>query len=187
MTGKTYKKRDFPLHKIRRFLETGPIVLVSSAHKGEQNIMTMGWHMMMEFTPALVGCIISGRNHSFELIRKSRECVINLPTVDLAKTVAGIGNTDGDEIDKFKTFSLTAQKAGKVGAPLIKECYANFECKLYDASLVNKYNMFIFEVVAAHVATTPKYPKTIHYTGDGIFMKSGPHLNLSKLFRKEML
>ncbi len=55
-------------------------MLVSSQFGGERNIMTMGWHTVMEFTPSLVGCIISSANHSFGLIRKSRECVINVPT-----------------------------------------------------------------------------------------------------------
>ena len=80
----TYRKRDFPVSDIRRFLEPGPVVLVSSAHKGERNIMTMGWHMVMEFVPSLVGCLISSGNHSYELISRSKECVINVPTVELA-------------------------------------------------------------------------------------------------------
>ena len=69
----TYKKEDFPPHNVRRFLEPGPIVLVSSAHKGKTNIMTMGWHMVMEFSPSLVGCLISSGNHSFEMIEASRQ------------------------------------------------------------------------------------------------------------------
>ena len=56
-----YRKKDFPVHDVRRFLEPGPIVLVSSAHGNETNIMTMGWHMVMEFSPALIGCLISGK------------------------------------------------------------------------------------------------------------------------------
>ena len=95
------RKRDFPVDDVRRFLEPGPIVLVSSAWKGKTNIMTMGWHMVMGESPSLVGCFIWDQNHSFEMIRKSRECVINVPTVDLAKTVVGIGNTSGADIDKF--------------------------------------------------------------------------------------
>ena len=71
----------------------GPIVLVSSAWKGETNIMTMGWHMIMEFEPSLVGCYIWSENHSFDMIRRSKECVINVPTVDIATKVVGIGNT----------------------------------------------------------------------------------------------
>ena len=58
MGGKTYDKKDFPVSNVRRFLEPGPIVLVSSAHRGKTNIMTMGWHMIMEFEPSLVGCYI---------------------------------------------------------------------------------------------------------------------------------
>ncbi|HYM87019.1 MAG TPA: flavin reductase, partial [Pseudoxanthomonas sp.] len=89
---KTFRKHDFPVAEIRRFLEPGPIVLVSSAFKGERDIMTMGWHMMMGFEPALFACYIWEENHSFELIRRSRQCVINLPTVDLVDTVVAIGN-----------------------------------------------------------------------------------------------
>jgi len=169
----TYRKKNFPVSKIRRFLEPGPIVLVSSAWRGETNIMTMGWHTVMEFTPSLVGCIISEANHSFGLIRKSKACVINLPTVDIASTVVRVGNSNGAEVDKFSAFELTPMPARKVAAPLIDECYANFECRLVDSRLVTKYNFFIFEVVKAHVATAPRYPRTIHYRGDGVFMISG--------------
>jgi len=183
-----YRKADFPVHDVRRFLEPGPIVLVSSAHKEQTNIMTMGWHMVMEFSPALVGCLISGANHSHELIRNSRQCVINIPTVDIAETVVKIGNTSGRDIDKFEEFGLTPRPGTHVRAPLIEECYANFECTLADAAWVNKYNVFVFEVVKAHVATSPKVPKTIHYRGDGEFMISGEETRkYRKLFRPGML
>jgi flavin reductase (DIM6/NTAB) family NADH-FMN oxidoreductase RutF len=181
-------KTDFPVANVRRFLEPGPIVLVSSAHKGEANIMTMGWHMMMEFQPSLVGCIISSANHSFEMIRKSKQCVINVPTLELAAKVAKIGNSSGRDIDKFAAFGLSAKPGTLVRAPLIAECYANFECLLADAGQIRKYNMFIFEVVKAHVATAPKHPKTLHYRGDGEFMISGTQTRrYRKLFRPQML
>jgi len=96
------QKRDWPVDDVRRFLEPGPLVLVSSAWKGKTNIMTMGWHMVMGEEPSLVGCFIWDQNHSFEMIRKSRECVINVPTVDLAPTVVRIGNTSGAKVDKFE-------------------------------------------------------------------------------------
>jgi flavin reductase (DIM6/NTAB) family NADH-FMN oxidoreductase RutF len=170
---KTYAKRNFPVGNIRRFLEPGPIVLVSSAWKGETNIMTMGWHMVMGFQPSLIGCFIWDQNHSFNLVRKSKECVINIPTVDLAPKVVDIGNTSGRTIDKFAEFGLTAVPAARVKAPLIGECFASFECKLVDSSLINKYSQFVFEVVKAHVAPSPAYPRTIHYRGSGVFMISG--------------
>jgi len=184
---KTYNKSDFPVAKIRRFIEPGPIVLVSSAWRGETNIMTMGWHMVMEFEPSLIGCYIWDQNHSHEMIRRSKQCVINIPTVDMASVVVGIGNSTGAEIDKFVEFKLTPVAGTKVKAPRIKECYANFECKLVDSSLIKRYSLFVLEVVKAHVAVSPRYPRTIHYRGDGVFMVSGRHINLRNRFRPENL
>ena len=172
-----YAKKDFPVSNIRRFLEPGPIVLVSSAWKGRANIMTMGWHMVMEFEPSLIGCYIWDANHSFDMIRKSRECVINIPTVELAGAVVGIGNCSGREVDKFTKFKLTPLPGEKVDAPLIRECYANFECRLIDSSLIKKYSLFVLEVVKAHAPTKPKFPRTLHYRGDGLFMIAGPTMS----------
>lgn len=171
---RNYTKQNFPVWDVRRFLEPGPIVLVSSAWKGQENIMTMGWHMVMGLEPSLIGCYIWNQNHSFTIIKKSRECVINIPTVEIASTVVKIGNCSGRDIDKFKQFNLTSLPAEQIGAPLIKECYANFECKLIDSSWSSKYNFFVFEVQRAHVAINPKFPKTIHFRGEGLFMISGP-------------
>ena len=181
------KKTDFPVSQVRRYLEPGPIVLLSSKWQGATNIMTLGWHTILEFSPSLVGLMISGGNHSYRMIRESRECVINLPTTALTDTVVGIGNTSGAEIDKFAKFNLTQQEASKVDAPLIGECHASFECRLHDDALVDKYNFFIFEVVKAHVATSPKHPETLHYTGDGVFVVSGKVISRRSLFRPEML
>jgi len=185
---RTYAKKSFPLAKIRRFIEPGPIVLVSSAHKAERNVMTLGWHMMLGFEPALVGCFIWDQNRSFSLIRKSRECVINVPTFDLVDAVIGIGNTHGPTsakfADKFEEFGLTPVEGAEVGAPLIAECYASFECRLRDTSLINRYSLFVFEVVKAHVATSPRYPTTMHYRGDGVFMISGPNRSYRRRFKR---
>ncbi|MBK1622288.1 flavin reductase family protein [Afifella marina] len=181
------KKIDFDVSDVRRYLEPGPVVLVSSAHQGAHDIMTMGWHTIMEFSPSLVGCMISAGNHSFELIRASGECVINLPTTALTETVVKIGNTSGERIDKFTEFGLTEEEAEMVGAPMIGECHANFECRLFEDALVGRYNFFVFEVVKAHVAPEPEHPETLHYKGGGIFMVSGEIIDKSALFRPGML
>ena len=196
-TTRISAKRNLPVSKIRRFLEPGPIVLLSSAHKGERNIMTLGWHMMLGFEPALVGCFIWDQNHSFDLIRRSKQCVINLPTYDLIDKVIAIGNTHGRSPsgrgrrrtapDKFDQFGLTPAPATKVNAPLIAECYANFECKLIDTSLIKRYSLFIFQVVKAHVARSPQYPTTVHYRGDGVFMISGRNPSYRKRFKRANL
>ena len=184
---RSYRKRDFPVDEIRRFMEPGPIVLVSSAWRSKQNIMTMGWHMVMGFTPSLIGCYIWDENYSFELIRKSKECVFNIPTAGMSEIVVGIGNCSGRTVDKFEEFGLTPLRAAKVKAPLIKECYANLECRLIESSMIRRYSLFIFEVVKAHAPVRPKYPETIHYRGDGQFMVAGENLNLRRHFRPEML
>jgi flavin reductase (DIM6/NTAB) family NADH-FMN oxidoreductase RutF len=167
MTG----KRDFPVNRTRRHLETGPIVLISSAWRGKSNIMTLGWHMMIGWDQ--VATYIWDANHSFDLIGKSKACVINVPTVDLVDTVVKIGNSSGAKIDKFSEFRLTPVKAAKVSAPLISECYASFECRLSDDSLIASRSLFIWDVVKAHVSPAPKNPRTIHYRGDGAFMVAG--------------
>lgn len=184
---KRYDKQDFPLTEIRRHLEPGPIVLVSSAHEGKRNIMTMGWHMMMGFAPALFGCYIWHHNRSHDMIRGSRQCVINVPTFELIDTAIAIGNSSGGEIDKFDEFGLTAVEADKVAAPLIGECYASFECELEDDHLAAERCFFIWRVVKAHVAASPKNPKTFHYRGDGEFMVAGRAVSRRSAFKPEML
>ena len=182
-----YKKEDFSVEEIRRFLEVGPIVLVSSQYQGETNIMTMGWHTVMEFSPSRIGCMITSANHSFEMIKKSKELVINIPTVDYIDEIIAIGNTTGGKLDKFKKFGLTPIASEIVEAPSIEECYANFECKVVDTSMLEKYNFFILEVVYAKVASFPKYPKTIHYRGEGTFMVSGKHISFPEKFKPQNL
>jgi len=181
------RKTDFPLDEVRRYLEPGPIVLVSSAHRGRRNVMTLGWHMMLEFTPALVATCVSSANHSFAMLRASRECVINLPTVERIDTVVDIGNCSGATVDKFAAFGLTALPARKVGAPLIGECHACFECRLHDASRIARDGLFIWEVVAAHVATRPRHPRTVHYLGGGEFMVAGAIVSRRSRFLPDRL
>ena len=185
---KPYRKVDFPVYEVRRFLEPGPIVLVSSSWQGQSNIMTMGWHMIMGFQPSLIGCYIWSENHSFGMVRQSKQCVINVPEVQFASTVVKVGNCSGRSVDKFSEFGLTARPGERVDAPLIAECFANFECKLVDARLIDRYSLFVLEVVKAHVAKSPKYPTTIHYRGDGAFMVSGENTRrYRKMFKPEML
>ena len=171
-------KRAYPLSKVYGLLEPGPVVLLTTRHKGRANVMPMSWHTMMEFEPPLVGCVISGRNHSFDAMTRTKECVINIPTMALAKQVAGIGNCSGKKIDKFKKFKLTPLPAAQVAAPLVAECYANLECRVADTRMVNKYNFFVLEVVKAWIDPAMKNPRTLHHRGRGVFMVAGDILKL---------
>ena len=172
------KKTTFPLSQVYRLLEPGPVVMVTTAREGRANIMTMSWHTMMEFEPPIVGCVISNQNYSFEILKATKECVINIPTVELAETVVSCGNASGRRVDKFKAFGLTPVAAARVKAPLIAECHANLECKVIDGKLVAKYNFFVLEVVKAWIDPSRKHPRTIHHQGEGVFMVAGRTINL---------
>lgn len=171
-------RKSFPLAKVYGLLEPGPVVLVTTALEGRCNIMTMSWHTMLEFEPPLVGCVISNRNHSFGLLEASNECVINIPSVEIAEKVVGCGNTSGANVDKFERFGLTPKPAKLVGAPLIEECFANLECRVADTEMVAKYGLFVLEVVKAWTDPAVKDPRTIHHLGRGNFMVGGERIKL---------
>jgi len=154
------------------------VVLLTTARKGHANVMTMSWHTMMEFEPPLVGCVLSNRNFTFNILKATKECVINIPTVELAAKVVGCGNTSGRDVDKFKIFRLTPAPASRVQAPLINECYANLECRVIDTKMVTKYNFFVMEVIEAWIDPSRKSPRTIHHMGKGAFMVAGKTIKL---------
>jgi len=172
------RKRTFPLSRVYQLLEPGPVVMVTTVRKERANIMTMSWHTMMEFEPPVVGCVISNRSQTFGILKATRECVINIPTVELAEEVVGCGNTSGRHVDKFEAFCLTQMPAFRVAAPIIAECYANLECRVVDTRMVEKYNFFILEVLKAWIDPSRKDPKTIHHLGRGAFIIAGKKIKL---------
>jgi len=171
-------KRSFLLSKVYGLLEPGPVVLLTTARKGAANVMTMSWHTMMEFVPPLVGCVVSNRDFSFDALKATRQCVLNIPTAELAAKVVGCGNTSGRRVDKFTAFGLTPEPASLVGAPLIAECYANLECRVVDTRLVNRYNFFVLEVLKAWIDPACKDPRTLHHRGRGVFSVAGETIKL---------
>lgn len=173
------KLKSLPLARVYGLLETGPVVLLTTAGGDRPDVMTMSWHTMMEFEPPLVGCVLSDRDFSYGRLRKSKECVIAIPTVEIASKVAGCGNTSGRHVDKFKRFKLTALPAEEVKAPLVGECYANFECRLFDSRFANRYGFFVLEVVKAWIDPSRKDPRTLHHRGNGRFMVAGRTIRLA--------
>ena len=172
------KKKSLPLAQVYSLLEPGPVVLLTTADAKRPNVMTISWHMMIDFEPPLVGCVVSNRDYTFDILRKTKECVINIPTVKLIRQVIGCGNTSGRNIDKFRKFGLTTSTASRVCAPLIDECFASLECKVVDTRMITEYNIFILEVVKAWIDRSKKYPKTVHHFGRGNFMVAGRTIKL---------
>ena len=165
--------KDLPLGKVYQLLEPGPVVLLTTSRRGRHNVMAMSWHMMVEFTPPLVACVVSTGDYSHAVLRATRECVIAVPPVDLARKVVGIGNCSGAETDKFADFELTALPGAKVAAPLVAECFANLECKVVNTRLARSHNIFILEVVKAWCDPAHSQAKTIHHRGFGTFAVDG--------------
>jgi flavin reductase (DIM6/NTAB) family NADH-FMN oxidoreductase RutF len=145
--------------------------------------MTISWTMVMDFKP--VFAITTGEwNHSYTALRRNRECVIAIPTVDLLDTVVGIGMCTGRDTDKFARFRLTPVQAKLVGPPLIKECLANIECKVID--IIKKHNIVVLEAVAAYVDTARKERRTVHAVGDGTFIVDGRKIDRKKMMASKL-
>ena len=176
-------KTALALSRVYRLLEPGPVVLITTANRARANVMAMSWHMMMDFVPPLVGCVLSDRNYSFSLLTETRECVLNIPTRELAREVVACGNASGRRRDKFAEFGLTPAPARHVLPPLIRECFASLECRVVDTRMVNRYGLFVLEVVKAWLDPARKDPRTLHHRGWGSFMVAGRTIRLPSRMR----
>ncbi len=175
--------KKLPLNKVFMLLEPGPVILVTTAGGGKNNIMTISWHMVMDFTPQFA--LLTGPwNHSYEALVKNRECVIAVPTVDLSRQVVEIGACSGSDTDKFKKFGLTPLKAKSVKAPLVKECLANIECRVTDH--IEKHNIFVLDAVRAWIDSARKERRTFHANGDGTFVVDGRTISHRELMLSKL-
>lgn len=174
------RKRAYPLAKVYGLLEPGPVLLLSTAQRGRANVMTLSWQTMLEFEPPRLACVVSNRDHSFKALRATRECVLNIPTADLADQVVACGNSSGaDVVDKFAACGLTPEPARLVMPPRIAECFASLECRVVDTRMVNRYGLFVLEVLAAAVdPALARSPRTLHHRGRGAFMLAGETVQL---------
>lgn len=169
---------EVPAAKAYRYLEAGPVVLVTTAFEGKPNVMTMGFHMMVSHDPPLIGCIVGPWDHSWRALAATGECVIAIPTIDMARTVVDIGNCSGRDVDKFAKFGLSALPAAKVQAPLIRECLVNIEARVADDALARRYDLFILEALAIWTDPARQERRTLHHNGDGTFTADGDTIDL---------
>ena len=175
--------RELELSRVFTLIEPGPVVLVTTRDGIRNNIMTISWTMVLDFTPMLA--ITTGAwNHSFAALRKFKECVIAIPTVDLLDRVVGIGTCSGADTDKFAKFKLTPLDGKVVNAPLIGECLANIECRVVD--IVRKHNIVVMEAVAAHMDPSRREKRTLHAVGDGTFIVDGRRLDRRQMMASKL-
>lgn len=171
--------QPLPLSEVYKLIEPGPVVLLATrARDGRADVMTMSWHMMVDFEPPLIACVVSAGNHSFKALSTARECVIAIPDADMAKTVVAIGNSSGRDGDKLERLGIASAEASVVRAPLLAQCFANLECRVVETRLVTRYNLFILEVVAAWKDARRKRHRTLHHQGFGAFAIDGDVIRL---------
>jgi len=181
--GHDASMHQMKMSRVFTLIEPGPVVLVTTCDGNKNNVMTISWTMVLDFTPMFA--ITTGAwNYSFAALQRTRECVIAIPTVDLLDLVVGIGTCSGVDTDKFAKFKLTAVPGKLVKAPLIKECLANIECKVVD--LIEKHNIVVLEAVAAYEDPLCDEKRTVHAVGDGTFVADGRRLDRRKMMASKL-
>lgn len=175
--------RPLKLSRAFTLIEPGPVVLVTTHDGRRNNIMTISWTMVLDFTP-LFAITTGAWNHSWAALRKTRECVIAIPTVDLLDKAVGIGTCSGTNTDKFSKFGLTPLPGKVVQAPLIRECLANIECRVVD--IVKKHDIVVLEGVAACVDSARREKRTLHAVGDGTFVVDGRRLDRRRMMAAKL-
>jgi flavin reductase (DIM6/NTAB) family NADH-FMN oxidoreductase RutF len=128
-----------------------PVVLLSVAGEDRPNIITLSWVANVCSKPPTVVVGIRPERHSFEMVKKAEEFILNIPSVDQLEGTEFSGTKSGRDFDKFTECGFTPEKASKVDAPMIKECPINIECKTTQIIPLGAHHLFIAEVVAVHI------------------------------------
>ncbi|MDR2391168.1 MAG: flavin reductase family protein [Planctomycetota bacterium] len=178
MARKTLPKQvAFPLNRAFTFVESGPVLLISTRRRDKINLMTASCHASMGFEPTL-GICLGPWNFSYAALEETGECVVAIPPAGMLEKVVAIGNCSGGDTDKFSAFGLTPMPARKVQAPLVAECLYNLECRVVNRELVSVHNFFILQGVWAWRNPSPADARSFHAVGDGTFIIDGETVNL---------
>jgi flavin reductase (DIM6/NTAB) family NADH-FMN oxidoreductase RutF len=168
---------EFPISDVHRLIEPGPVVMVSTFDGRRANLMTNGFNMPIAHG-ALIGLIVGPWDHSYDALRTTGECVVAIPSIDLAERVVGVGNTSGRDTDKWQRFGLTPSPGAVVRAPLVAECFANIECTVADDRLVDDYHLWILRGERAWFDAAKRGAGEFHHRGDGTFSANASTVDL---------
>lgn len=146
------KKHDKLLWKPGTIEYPLPAVMVSCGNMEKSNIITVAWTGVICSDPAMVYISVRPSRHSYEMIKQSKEFVINLTTEDLAYKTDWCGVKSGKNVDKFKEMYLTKQKAEFVKCPMIAESPISIECEVVEEKDLGSHTMFIAKVLGVHAS-----------------------------------
>jgi flavin reductase (DIM6/NTAB) family NADH-FMN oxidoreductase RutF len=131
-----------------------PVVLVTCQDEGARpNIITLAWVGVANSDPPMISIAIRPERHSHRIIKRTGEFVANLPTIAILKEMDFCGVASGSKVDKFLTTKLSPVPAEKLKAPLIQECPVNLECRVKQVIPLGSHDLFLGDVVAAHMDT----------------------------------
>ena len=128
-----------------------PAVLVSCGDAEQQNVLTVSWTGTVCSEPAMCYISVRPERHSYPIIRRTGEFVINLTTADMARAADWCGVRSGRDYDKFAECGLTPAPAEKVAAPIIAESPVSIECRVKQVIPLGSHDMFVAEVVNVQV------------------------------------
>jgi len=150
-------KVEVPSSLAYRLMHPRLVVLVSCVDEaGKANVITLAWSMPVSINPPVVAISVAPKRYSHQLIEKTKEFVVNVPTMDIVRETLFCGRRSGKTYDKFKETGLTPLPAKMIQAPIIKECVAHLECRLQQQITIGDHTLFIGRVLTA-------------YADDGVF------------------
>jgi len=151
--GEAMLKKKVPVAAAYRLLTPGWVVLVASEKEGRYNVMTASWQMPVSINPPLVAVAVVKKHLTAEYILAGKSFTLNVPGRELLPKVHYCGSVSGRGVDKFATAGLTPVQGDQVAAPLVAECLAGVECRLWKVYDGGDHYLFVGEIVAAVAAT----------------------------------
>jgi flavin reductase (DIM6/NTAB) family NADH-FMN oxidoreductase RutF len=180
-----------PLRRAYKLINHGPTTLITSAHRGQRNVMTAAWVMAVDYEPARLVAVIAAGTYTRSLVEASGTFVVNVPTARMIEAVYAAGQVSGTDEDKLATLALATSPASQVEAPLVDACAAWLECRVVpEPHMQEAYDLFVADVLAAWADDASfvdglwRFPsdadRTLHHLSSGAFMTSGNLVHVKK-------
>ncbi|MHB8574614.1 MAG: flavin reductase family protein [Dehalococcoidia bacterium] len=178
-------RRNLTEHDARRLLVSGPLVLVTTSYRGNDNVMPAAWTMPLSANPPFVGVAVHPSRHTHDMIRFSEEFALNIPGRSLLNHCQYYGTASGRDLDKLETSKIPTTHARKIGARLLDGCVASIECGVEDALRIGDHTLFVGRVLAVAAddeaynelwTLTDEDEKPLHYLGGDWYATLGTRL-----------
>jgi len=182
-------KKKVPPNRVHRLLAPQPVCLLTTRYKGQVNVMTVAWVCPVSLEPPLIIIAMHPSRYTHDMLRRSEECVLNIPGRPLAEQVLKCGRLSGQDVDKIATLGLTLESGHHLEVPWIDQCLAHLECALVDLLMPGDHTLFIAEVLGGWAEeeafdTVWTHPEDdegllpLHHLGDGRFCLMGKEITL---------